>query len=152
MSADQVGIISKAIAENSCSTTNSQRKLAVKAGCSKASIGRVLKNVIKKKPLRKVKTTKNCKATLAKRQSVAAGLTTSFESGEIDIDSVFFPDETRVDLGVAYRANSKNDVVYVDAYKKKDDVIDQLEVGKQQRHRGLMLHHTVSSFGGGMML
>ena len=149
---EKIDTIAKCLKEDSGSATNSQRKMAEKAGCSRASVQKVLKFVLKKKPLRKVITTNNCQKTLATRQKVAAELTASLESGEMDIDAAFFSDETWVDVGAPYRVNSKNDVVYVDADEKKADAMDQLQVGKKQKYPGIMLHLTVSSMNGGVML
>ena len=80
---------------------------------------------------------------------MADKITAMFESGEVDIDNVFFPDETWMETGVGGRVIKQNDRKYFDV--KKQDVMNVLEQGKAQRYPGIMLHLTVSPFGGWAM-
>ena len=108
--------------------------------------------MLKKRPLRKVVTAKNHSKTLKKRHQVAEKLVAMLDSEEIDIDNVFFSDETWVDMGVAGRANTQNDRKYFDRKVRKSDAVGELEQGKAQRNPGIMVHLTVSSYGGGDVL
>lgn len=124
-----IDIVGKSLKDDGGSGSSSCRKLAAKAGCSKATAKRALQRALKKNPLRKVATTKIHIKTLAARQKAAAEITAAFGNGELGVANVFFPGETRVDTGATHRLNPKNNVVRAGAGEKKKDVMGQLEAG-----------------------
>ena len=104
------------------------------------------------KPIRKEVTTKNAPKTLKTRHNVTVEIARLLDSGVINIDNVFFSDETWLDTSAQERLNAQNDRVYFECGTKKCDAMGQLEQGKAQRIGGIMVHLAVSSFGGGDVL
>ena len=88
---EKIDTIAECIRENNTSGENSRRKLAAKARVSKLTANKIVKKALKMKPMRKVVTPRNAPKTLKTRHKVAVGLARLLDSGEINIDNVFFP-------------------------------------------------------------
>ena len=103
------------------------------------------------KPPKRVKTTKNAASTPKTRKQVSKEIA-GFLEGGLDIDTVWFSDETRVEGDGCGKFNFKNGRNYYPKDTAEDDVLDELHALRLQRPDWTMVYITVSSAGNGTLV
>ena len=129
----------------------SQREVARKTGTSLWSVKKIIKDKIKMKPPKRVKTTKNAASTLKKRDQVSKEIVSLFEGG-LNIDTVRFSEEEWVEGNGRGKFDFRNERKYYPEDTAKDDVLDELHTPRVQCPDGTMAHITVSFAGNGTMV
>ena len=142
--------VKKMLKSDNSTATNSQRLMAAKLGCSQFTVNRIVKK-IGLRPLKHVKTTHNSETKKAKRERIAREIVSMYADG-MRTKRVFCADETWVDENTCARYNPQNDRKYYHKSVSKDSVIEELRKPIKQRTPGIMVHITVSSAQGGLLL
>ena len=124
-SAKQSGDRKKLLAKNNATSVNSLRLVADKIGAPKSTARRIIRDHLRMRPLKHVKTTVSTVAKKKKRVNKAAEILGVYADG-MRTNQIFWSDETWVDQDSCARYNPQNDRMYFPKDQKKDDNLDKL--------------------------